>query len=639
MKKTYFVPVICLLFFSLTFTVHSQNSNAELVHNTPISIDLGRVGGYLEHLPPGYDNDTTRKYPLLVYLHGRRQRGNGSSDLYKISNQARTSPTRHAEVQGSLCFTVNGAEECFILLSPQLSSGNWTAFSQEPFWNYILNDSNYRIDTNRVYLTGYSLGGNGAWEAAYDRNTPNKFAAIAPVAAWGNLSKACTIADKKIPVWAFHGTNDEVTRYSSGLNMFNAVGACPRDASVELKFTPLEGAGHNIVTPVYQIDNSNYSPNLYEWLLSKSKAGVIADTIPNAPGQLSSISESASTIQLEWRDNAVNEIGFTIERSLVAGSGYDSIASVAANVTSFTDLGLSASTTYFYRVRAYNTIGNSAYSNELMVSTTALVVGTPITWTNINGAVQVGDDLVKTARYGWGNSGAESVDSIPSNTDGWVEMVLLDSMKTDLVFGLSVDNINDSLETINYGFQLSRGNGNLWKRENTTRTYLGKFNEGDTLRIERVANTINYKVNGNVIADTHSASTSVLVADASLLRTGATVFQARIYAGNSGGSSLRISTLKNYFETGHKEEKALLKMYPNPLRLQNELIVFLDEIDFTNKVELVAYDNLGRLVYQKGLDQTVSEIDISHLGGAVYFIKILSNGSRIASGRLLKIDE
>ena len=102
---------------------------------------------------------------------------------------------------------------------------------------------------------------------------------------------------------------------------------------------------------------------------------------------------------------------------------------------------------------------------------------------------------------------------------------------------------------------------------------------------------------------------------------------------------MRISTLKNYFETGHKEEKALLKMYPNPLRLQNELIVFLDEIDFTNKVELVAYDNLGRLVYQKGLDQTVSEIDISHLGGAVYFIKILSNGSRIASGRLLKIDE
>lgn len=428
MKKTCFVPVICLLFISLTFTVHSQNSNAELVHNTPISIDLGRVGGYLEHLPPGYDNDTTRKYPLLVYLHGRGQRGNGSSDLYKISNQARTSPPRHAEVQGSLCFTVNGAEECFILLSPQLSSGNWTAFSQEPFWNYILNDSNY-------------------------------------------------------------------------------------------------------------------------------------------------------------------------------------------------------------------TIGNSAYSNELMVSTTALVVGTPITWTNINGAVQVGDDLVKTARYGWGNSGAESVDSIPSNTDGWVEMVLLDSMKTDLVFGLSVDNINDSLETINYGFQLSRGNGNLWKRENTTRTYLGKFNEGDTLRIERVANTIKYKVNGNVIADTHSASTSGLVADASLLRTGATVFQARIYAGNSGGSSLRISTLKNYFETGHKEEKALLKMYPNPLRLQNELIVFLDEIDFTNKVELVAYDNLGRLVYQKGLDQTVSEIDISHLGGAVYFIKILSNGSRIASGRLLKIDE
>ena len=631
--------MICLLFVSFTFNVHSQNSNAELVHNTPVSIDLGKVGGYLEHLPPGYDNDTTRKYPLLVYLHGRGERGNGASDLYKISNQARTSPTRHAEAQGSLCFTVNGAEECFILLSPQLSSGNWTAFSQENFWNYILNDSNYRIDTNRVYLTGFSLGGNGAWEAAYDRNTPNKFAAIAPLAAWGNPSKACVIADKKIPVWAFHGTNDQSMNFNAGLHMFNAVAACPGDPSVELKFTPLEGAGHNIVTPVYRIDNSNYSPNLYEWLLSKSKAGAIADTIPNAPDQLSSISESASTVQLEWRDNAVNETGFTIERSLVAGSGYDSIASVAANVTSFIDMGLSASTTYFYRVRAYNILGNSVYSNELMISTTAIAAGTPITWTNINGAVQVGGDLVKTAGYGWGNSGAESVESIPANTDGWVEMVLMDSMKTDLAFGLSAANVDDNLETINYGFQLSRSNGNLWIRENATRTYIGKFNEGDTLRVERAGDAIDYQVNGTVIASTHSAATSDLVADAALLRTGATVFQGRIYAGNSGGASSRTSALKNYFEIGQEEQKTLFKMYPNPLRLQNKLKVFLGETDFANEVELVAYDNLGKLVYQQDLDQTVSEIDMSHLGGAVYFIKVLSNGLRIASGRLLKINE
>jgi fibronectin type 3 domain-containing protein len=75
---------------------------------------------------------------------------------------------------------------------------------------------------------------------------------------------------------------------------------------------------------------------------------------------------------LNWEDNATDETGFKIERSTTAGSGFVEIAQVTANITSYTDNNLTIGATYFYRVRAYNAAGNSAYSNEASVVVTAL---------------------------------------------------------------------------------------------------------------------------------------------------------------------------------------------------------------------------------------------------------------------------
>lgn len=83
---------------------------------------------------------------------------------------------------------------------------------------------------------------------------------------------------------------------------------------------------------------------------------------PNAPSNLSASTVSSSQIDLSWTDGANDEDGFRVERSN-DGSNFSEIATTAANTTSYSDGGLSASTTYHYRVRAYNTNGNSAYSN------------------------------------------------------------------------------------------------------------------------------------------------------------------------------------------------------------------------------------------------------------------------------------
>jgi hypothetical protein len=90
---------------------------------------------------------------------------------------------------------------------------------------------------------------------------------------------------------------------------------------------------------------------------------------PAAPTGLTASSISTSQINLAWTDNASNETGFKIERKTGAGGTYAQIATVAASVTTYSNTGLTVGTSYFYRVRATNAGGDSAYSNEASATT------------------------------------------------------------------------------------------------------------------------------------------------------------------------------------------------------------------------------------------------------------------------------
>ncbi|MDD2660306.1 MAG: Ig-like domain-containing protein [Methylococcales bacterium] len=98
-------------------------------------------------------------------------------------------------------------------------------------------------------------------------------------------------------------------------------------------------------------------------------------TLPNAPGNLSASALSSSQITLTWSDNSSNETGFSLERS-ADGINWSQFAMVGSNVVNYTDTGLAASTTYNYRVSAYNSAGNSSYSNIGTATTGAAVIDT-----------------------------------------------------------------------------------------------------------------------------------------------------------------------------------------------------------------------------------------------------------------------
>jgi fibronectin type 3 domain-containing protein len=92
-------------------------------------------------------------------------------------------------------------------------------------------------------------------------------------------------------------------------------------------------------------------------------------TVPVAPSGVAAVAVSSSQINLTWQDNSSDESGFMVQRASSASGPWTQIGIVGANVTSCAHTGLTASTTYFYRVCAYNAAGNSVYSSVTSATT------------------------------------------------------------------------------------------------------------------------------------------------------------------------------------------------------------------------------------------------------------------------------
>jgi transcriptional regulator CtsR len=126
---------------------------------------------------------------------------------------------------------------------------------------------------------------------------------------------------------------------------------------------------------------------------------------PAAPSNLTATVVSSSQINLSWQDNSNNETGFAVERKTGSGGTYAQIATVGANVTSYNSTTLSASTLYYYRVRAYNANGNSDYSNEAYATTLPPPPPVPVLVSPANGAT--GQSLTPTLAWN-ASTGANS---------------------------------------------------------------------------------------------------------------------------------------------------------------------------------------------------------------------------------------
>jgi predicted peptidase len=258
---------------------------------------------YFVYLPRGYHSEPEKKWPVMLFLHGNGERGNGQDELDFVMMQG---PLYEAWVQKK--------DLPFIIISPQLhmfgfdkkgisyidnrSKGNipkrlaqgvpkrssafqtneniqrlpslidmsQVAPSLPQGWELLEIDlitlldqvqANYRVNDNKIYLTGLSYGGFGTWYMA--SKYPERFAAIAPVVGWGHPNLMAPIATHKLPVWVFAGGRDSAVNiqyFYAGLDKLEKLG------HDDVRFTVHEDKGHDVWTRVYSGDD------LYQWLLS-----------------------------------------------------------------------------------------------------------------------------------------------------------------------------------------------------------------------------------------------------------------------------------------------------------------------------------------------------------------------------------
>jgi formylglycine-generating enzyme required for sulfatase activity len=124
-------------------------------------------------------------------------------------------------------------------------------------------------------------------------------------------------------------------------------------------------------TYYYRIKATNSAGDSGYSIPANASTSAPAITIPAAPTSLTATAASSSQINLTWQANSSNATAFKIERKTGSGGTYTLLPATVANVTSYSDTGLSASATYYYRINATNSTGDSSYSNEISATTLA----------------------------------------------------------------------------------------------------------------------------------------------------------------------------------------------------------------------------------------------------------------------------
>ena len=196
--------------------------------------------GYLLYLPPDYNSESNKKWPVVFFLHGAGERG---SDLETV------------KVHGLPKEIDRGKDFPFIVVAPQCPLDERWIHQLEKLdrlFDEIM--QNYRVEEKQVYLTGMSMGGQGTWFWATSH--PEKFVAIAPICGRSFPEKADLL--KRLPIWVFHGALDPIVPLQESTKMVEA----------------LRAAGSNVKLTVYpDIEHDSWSvtyanPQLYAWLLS-----------------------------------------------------------------------------------------------------------------------------------------------------------------------------------------------------------------------------------------------------------------------------------------------------------------------------------------------------------------------------------
>ncbi len=221
--------------------------------------------GFYFYTPNEYNIDNTSTFPLLIHLHGGGARGEGNLE---------TSMNRIVYDGPSSLIKNNrwSPPTPMIVVSPQ-SPHLWDPKRLHDFIDYLIDNIN--IDTSRIYMTGFSMGGRGIFDYVTEYGVQSHTAAVAPIAGWSETNNG--IPFKNVALWAFHGGADNIVSVNGSINMVKAIN--DSNPKIEAKLTIFPGVDHFSWGRVYDSTgrgrgDSNYDAfdmTIYEWMLQYSK--------------------------------------------------------------------------------------------------------------------------------------------------------------------------------------------------------------------------------------------------------------------------------------------------------------------------------------------------------------------------------
>lgn len=231
MKKQLLFLILTISQFSFSQSIITGTIKTEIVQKRKLE--------YLLHKP----ENTKERQPLILFLHGSGEKG---TEIEKV------------KIHGPFKYLKNNKIEAYVL-APQCPENEY--WDEETLFQLILKiKKENNIDSNKIYLTGLSIGAWGAWNLAFAH--PDTFAALVPIAGFVDrvpMIENCKI--KNIPIRIFHGLLDDVADVNYSITIYKKLQKCNSD----IELTIFDDANHDSWTRVY--DN----PEIYEWMLKQKK--------------------------------------------------------------------------------------------------------------------------------------------------------------------------------------------------------------------------------------------------------------------------------------------------------------------------------------------------------------------------------
>lgn len=214
----------------------------------------GATYSYSVYVPPNYAHD--QAWPVVLFLHGSGERG---SDGFRQTMVGLPAAIRR---NYTLCPAIVVMPQC---PRDEVWTGPMALMAAKTLEQ---TSTEYRIDRDRVYISGLSLGGAGTWYLA--AKFPNHFAAAGVVCGFGDASWAANVKD--MPIWCVHGLRDDVLPVEKGREMVQAV----RAAGGSVHYVEIPDGNHNVWDATYN------DPAFWNWLLAQRR-GTPATPPTSAP--------------------------------------------------------------------------------------------------------------------------------------------------------------------------------------------------------------------------------------------------------------------------------------------------------------------------------------------------------------------